>query len=126
MPIGLLVFLLVVAWVAAAFLVAARAARKGRSYWLWFCYAFLGSPVWSAIYVYGMTALKKPGDVVASAGHLYTSQAGIVADIDKALADGVPVSDIQRHWVSLRASNQISYHDLATALAHLGVPAEGT
>jgi hypothetical protein len=57
-------------------------------------------------------------------GSLYESEADILADIDTTLADGVPVTDIQRYWVSLRASNKVNDHVLAIALAHLGVPGE--
>ena len=126
MPFGLLVFLFAAAWLGAAFAVARAAARKGRSYGLWFFCALVVSPLWSAIHVSRMASRGEHGANARpyEGGSLYESDADIVADIDAALADGVAAGDIARHWSSLRASNKINYHQLAVALAHLGLPAE--
>jgi hypothetical protein len=125
-PFGLLVFFFAAAWVGAAFAVARAAARKGHSYGLWFFCALVVSPLWSAIHVSRMASRSEHGGNprLHKGGSLYKSDADIVADIDAALADGVAVGDIQRHWSSLRASNEITYRQLAIALAHLGMPAE--
>ena len=125
-PFGLLVFLVAAAWVGAALAVASKAARKGRSYGLWFFCALVVSPLWSAIHVSQMASRGEHGANARpyEGSSLYESDADIVADIDAALADGVAVGDIQRAWSSLRASNKINYHQLAVALARLGMPAE--
>ena len=126
MPLALLIVLFAVAWVGTAFAVAGMAARKGRSYGLWFFCALVLSPLCSAIYVAQMDSHGEHGVNARphKGGSLYGSDADIVADIDAAVADGVAVDDIQRHGSSLRAADKISYRQLAVALTYLEVPTE--